>query len=242
MTRRPRFARHLRLVGTLIAALVVALGLLAPQAVRATDPNAIVTGAYTDTISNVRVATAYCSLPQNLTVDAAENTVTLRFGTCRAERTMVILRRQLYPAPFADAQASEATATTVHAVTVGNLWPDTGYSYRLLSTENGGRELDAGTFRTRPARLTNVRVEPGTTDVRIFFDTNVPVNAIIEMQGLDFPKITVPFTDISHGWLHRTGLKPCHLYYFTITVGDTVAHKGKFITDGPGHCQTLPPV
>lgn len=240
MTPHSRFARHLRLLGTRITALVVALGLLAPQAVGATDPTTPVTGVFTDRISNVRVTTAYCPLPQHLTVDVTENTATLRFGTCLAERTMVVLRRQIDPAPFADGQVVEAGATTAHALTVGNLWPDTGYSYRLVSTENGGRELDAGTFRTRPARLTGLRVEPGSTDVRIFFDTNVAANSVVEMQGLDFPKVVVPFTDVSHAWLYRTGLKPCHLYYFTITVGSTVAHGGKFITDDPiTHCQVL---
>lgn len=243
MTHHTGFARHLRIVGTLMTALVIALGLLAPQAVGATDPNSIVTGAYTDSISDVRVTTSFCSLPQNLVVDVTETSATVRFGTCRAERTMVVLRRQQNPAPFADGQAIEASAATAHALTVGNLWPDTGYTYRLMSTENGGRELDAGTFRTRPARLTGVRVYPGATDVRIEFDTNVAVHSTVEIEGLDFPKVVIPITDVSRAWLHRTGLKPCHLYYFTITVGGTVAHKGKFITDDPvTHCQVLKPV
>lgn len=243
MTHDTGFARHLRRVGTLMIALVVALGLLTPQAVGATDPTARVTGTFTDTIGSARVTTAYCSLPQNLAVEATENTATLRFGTCRAERTMLLIRRDLSPAPFGDGQVLEDSATTAHALTVRNLWPDTGYSYRLVSSENGGRELDAGTFRTRPARLTAVRVYPGATDVRIEFDTNVAVNSTVTMQGLDFPKITIPITNVSQAWLHRTGLKPCHQYTFTITNGDTLAHSGTFITDDPvTHCQVLRPV
>lgn len=245
MTRTTHFARHL---GTLMTALVVALGLLAPQQVGAIDPKITDrTTIYTPVVSafdrgDVRITETvkFCPGVSDIAKAVTETTVTFTFTTACPARMMLTVYREVNPAPFADGQIIEQTDVTRHVLTLSNLSPATGYRYRLLLVPNG-TEIEAGRFETLNARLTRLAVtEAGFSEfgplTRFDLQTSHAADTKIVLWAYGVPTRRINVPDATQGAsVTVQSQEDCRTYAYQITVNGQIARQGTFQTNRPNY-------
>jgi len=248
MTRCNRFARPLFLV----LALLIALGLFTPQQVGAIDPRITdSTTIYTPFGSVFDAGTArvtetsrYCYLVSEVAKAVTETTATFIFTTPCPSRAMIIIYREINPAPFADGQIIEQTDVTRHVLTLSNLSPATGYRYRLLIVPNGGgsaTEFESGRFETLNAQLTRLTVmEAGFSEfgplTRFDLQTSQAADTkiILWAYGVQTRRIIVP--NAAQGALLTVqSQEDCRTYAYQITVNGQIARQGTFQTNRPNY-------
>lgn len=169
-------------------------------------------------------------LVRNLGIVTTETTARFTFDT--AVEAQVSLRADNErPVEVFAHFADERAAATHHDLTLTTLIPWSRYRYTLtLSGETSAS--GTGVFATQPVTLTNIRVQPDTTSVQIWFDTAVPTNAIVTIRSLyDAYHVDLSIPQAYRAWLQQPGLKPGTDYKFTITVSGQEAFIGTFGTD-----------
>ena len=169
-------------------------------------------------------------LVRNLGIVTTETTARFTFDT--AVEAQVSLRADNErPVEVFAHFADERTAATHHDLTLTTLIPWSRYRYTLIlagETSASG----TGVFATQPVALTNVRVQPDTTSVQIWFDSSVPVDAIVTIRSLyDAYHVDLSIPQAYRAWLQQPGLKPGTDYKFTITISGQEAFIGTFGTD-----------
>jgi len=248
MTRRHRFAPPLFLV----LALLVALGLFTPQPVGAIDPRitdstTIYTpfgGASGGGTARITDMLTFCPGVSDVTKAVTETTATFTFTTLCPSRAMLIINREVNPAPFGDGQIVEQTDGTHHVFTLRNLSPATGYRYRLLIVPNGGgsaTEFESGRFETRNAQLTRLTVtEAGFSEfgplTRFDLQTSnaADTKIVLWAYGVQTRYINVP-NAAQGASLTVQSQEDCRTYAYQITVNGQIAKQGTFQTNRPNY-------
>jgi len=169
-------------------------------------------------------------LVRNLGIVTTETTARFTFDT--AIEAQVSLRADNErPVEVFSHFADENMVATHHDLTLTNLMPWSRYRYTLtLAGETSAS--GTGMFVTQPVTLTNIRVQPDTTGVQIWFDTAVPVDATVTIRSLyDAYHIDISIPQAYRAWLQQPGLKPGTDYRFTIIISGQEAFIGTFGTD-----------
>lgn len=127
--------------------------------------------------------------------------------------------------------ADESAPTTHHDLTLANLVPWSGYRYTIAFSGETSTAA-TGIFGTQPVAIANVRVQPDTASVQIWFDTAVPADAVVRIRSTaDAYHVDIPLPQAYRAWLQQPGLRPGTTYTFTITISDQEAYAGSFGTD-----------
>jgi len=243
MTPRNRFASPLFLV----TALLIALGLFTPQQVGAIDPRITDTTAiYTpfsgasETSARIIETARFCYLTSDIVKVVTETTATFTFTTPCALRTMILINREVDPAPFGDGQIIEQTEVTHHVLTLSNLSPASGYRYRLIFVPNGS-EIETGRFETVNAQLTRLAVTPaGFSEfgplTRFDLQTShaADTKIVLWAYGVQTRHIVVPNAAQGASLIVQSQ-EDCRTYAYQITVNGQIAKQGTFQTNRPNY-------